>query len=106
MSDVFTMRWQRGSLVLAVSCPHGRTWAYPVVPIGDRPLPHFLLEVPWMLPPGSEWGSDDDDRGRWTAAVVPVSEAAAEELFAPDTAVLPPGELTVAEYPAIPVLGR
>lgn len=85
------MRWRRGSLVLAVSCPHGRTWAYPVIPIGDRPLPHFLLEVPWTLPPGSKWGSDDDDGSTWTATVVPVSPAAEAELFAPDSALLPAG---------------
>jgi hypothetical protein len=100
VSEAFTARWERGSTALAVSCPHGRAWAYPVVPVGDKPLPHFLWDTPWMVCPGGGWSSDDDIT--WTAAVVPVSSAAAAELFAPDSALLPPGQPTVARAGTYP----
>ncbi len=97
----FTARWEAGGSTLTIACRHGRVWAYDVVRIGDRPLPHFLDGLPWMLPPGSEWNQDDGD-GKWSAAVIPVSADAAGELFNRNAdsvqprlgSSLPPGGLT------------
>lgn len=76
-----TATWAQGSDVLTVSCPHGRLWFYPVIPIGDRPLPHFLHDLPWATVPGSEWALDDGE-GTWSVRVVPRSSQDAAVLFA------------------------
>lgn len=82
MTTDCTATWCSGSEVLTVSCPHGRAWAYPVIPIGDRPLPHFLHDLPWAAVPGSEWEHDGGE-GTWSVRVMPESSQAAAELFAP-----------------------
>lgn len=79
--ETCTVTWETGALELTVSCPHGRTWVYEAFPVGDRPLPHLLWELPWMLVPGSEWRQDGAE-GIWSAAVVPVSAEIAGQLFA------------------------
>ena len=79
--EACTVTWETGAPELTVSCPHGRTWVYEAIPVGDRPLPHLLWELPWMLPPGTEWELDDD-LGTWSATVIPVSEEIAGQLFA------------------------
>lgn len=85
----FTARWETGSGHLTVSCPHGRQWRYDVIPLGDRPLPHFLWELPWVLVPGSEWVPDDAD-GVWSAVVAPESCEMAGKLFVSSEPALPP----------------
>jgi len=86
----FTARWQAGGGILTVTCAHGRVWVYAVVEVGDRPLPHFLYGLPWMLPPGARWEQDGAE-GEWAAPVAPVSAEAAEELFSPQTGPVQPG---------------
>lgn len=95
VTESCTARWSPGSLALTVTCPHGREWAYPVIPIGDRPLPHFLHGLLWMIPPGADW---EDDGICWTAAVIPESEEAAGKLYAPAL----PSIYTVA--PSVPAV--
>lgn len=80
-AETCTVTWETGAVELTVTCPHGRTWTYEAFPVGDRPLPHMLWELPWMLPPGSQWELGDD-MGTWSATVVPVSAEIAGQLFA------------------------
>lgn len=88
-----TATWEPGGDQLAVTCPHGRRWAYGVMLLAGagRPLPHFLHELPWMKVPGAEWEQDDTDDagGVWRVTVVPVSAEIADELFAIRKPALP-----------------
>jgi hypothetical protein len=80
-AEACTVTYEPGATELTVSCPHGRTWVYEAIPVGDRPLPHLLWDLPWTLVPGSEW-QQEEDLGTWSATVIPVSAEIAQELFA------------------------
>jgi hypothetical protein len=75
-------RWQWPGTVLTVTCEHGRQWFYLVTLAGDRPLPHFLHDTPWMQPPGAQW-AEDGAENVWETVVIPRSPEVAGQLFPP-----------------------